>query len=157
MAREQLKTLTEPMYYLLLSLTKSQHGYRIMQSIQEISGGRVKVGAGTLYALLSRFETEGVIEQIAAQERKKIYALTDKGRQLLSAEYLRLQSMTKDGRRFFDDTGAVLPSDPPDGEILLIEEELFPEETSEPSVKRQRENEKREKHHPQLNRKGVLV
>ena len=157
MAREQLKTLTEPMYYLLLSLTKSQHGYRIMQSIQEISGGRVKVGAGTLYALLSRFETEGVIEQIAAQERKKIYALTDKGRQLLSAEYLRLQSMTKDGRRFFDDTGAVLPSDPPDGEILLIEEDLFPEETSEPSVKRQRENEKREKHHPQLNRKGVLV
>lgn len=160
MAREQLKTLTEPMYYLLLALTKSQHGYSIMQSIQEISNGRVKVGAGTLYALLSRFEAEDIIEQIAAQDRKKIYALTEKGRQILSIEYMRLQSMTEDGRRFFDNTGAVLPSKPSDDESLLIEEALFPKETSEasrPSVRRQGEKEKREKRQPQLNRKGVLV
>ena len=49
MAREQLKTLTEPMYYILLMLSEPQHGYGIMQEIEKHTGGRVKVGAGTLY------------------------------------------------------------------------------------------------------------
>lgn len=112
MAREQLKTLTEPMYYLLLALTKSQHGYSIMQSIQEISGGRVQVGAGTLYALLGRFESEKIIAQVAAHDRKKIYALTDKGRDMLAAEYLRLNRMAEDGRHFFRSDGTVIPQEP---------------------------------------------
>ena len=42
MAREQLKTLTEPMYYILLSLLKENHGYGIMQMVDELTEG----GAG---------------------------------------------------------------------------------------------------------------
>ena len=131
MAREQLKTLTEPMYYVLLALTKSQHGYSIMQSIQDISGGRVQVGAGTLYALLGRFESERIITQIAEQDRKKIYALTDKGRELLSGEYKRLNQMTADGSRFFNDDGTVIDQGPFEGEALLAEEPAFPAEETE--------------------------
>ena len=65
MAREQLKTLTEPMYYILLSLLKENHGYGIMQMVEELTEGRVIIGAGTLYTLLGRFEKDEIIRQVA--------------------------------------------------------------------------------------------
>ena len=131
MAREQLKTLTEPMYYVLLALTKSQHGYSIMQTIQDISDGRVQVGAGTLYAMLGRFESEGIIDQIAEEDRKKIYALTQVGRDMLSAEFKRLNQMTADGARFFNDDGSVIDQGPFEGEPLLANEAAFADEEAE--------------------------
>jgi len=93
MAREKLQTLSEPMYYVLLALAEPMHGYEIMQTVGVISNGRIKVGAGTLYALLSRFEKEGVIQLISDENRRKTYTLTDKGRQLLDVEYGRLKDL----------------------------------------------------------------
>ncbi|MCG8484028.1 MAG: PadR family transcriptional regulator, partial [Clostridia bacterium] len=93
MAREQLKNLTEPMYYILLALTSKQHGYGIMQTIDTLTGGRVKVGAGTLYALLARFEKENIISQVSEDGRKKTYQITDKGFRLLNEEYQRLNQL----------------------------------------------------------------
>ena len=80
MARKQLKTLTEPMYYILLCLLKPMHGYGIMQRIDEITGGRVKVGPGTLYALISRFEKEEIVIKVSSDNGKKTYILTEKGK-----------------------------------------------------------------------------
>lgn len=97
MAREQLQTLTEPMYYTLLALTKPRHGYDVMQNITALTNSRISVGAGTLYSLLSRFEAEGIIEQTAVDGRRKIYLLTEKGRGLLDEEYQRLQQLVADG------------------------------------------------------------
>lgn len=91
MAREQLQTLSEPMYFILLALTKPMHGYDIMQTITAISQNRVTVGAGTLYALLKRFEKEGIVRQIDDDGRRKTYAITPKGRELLDREYSRLK------------------------------------------------------------------
>ncbi|MGN0659503.1 MAG: PadR family transcriptional regulator [Emergencia sp.] len=101
MAREQLKTLTEPMYYILLSLLKENHGYGIMQMVEELTDGRVAIGAGTLYSLLSRFEKEGFINQVAEEHRRKIYLITEKGETLLQEEYTRLNYMVEDGKKFF--------------------------------------------------------
>ena len=56
MAREQFQTLTEPMYYILLALTQECCGVDIMDRVRQISNGRIKVGPGTLYAMLSKFE-----------------------------------------------------------------------------------------------------
>lgn len=97
MAREQLQTLSEPMYYILLSLTEPRHGYDIMTRVSELSGGRVAVGAGTLYTLLSRFEKEKIIYLYAEEKRRKIYALTEKGLEILKEEYRRLKTMVNDG------------------------------------------------------------
>ena len=95
MAREQLQNLTEPMYYIMLSLgCGARHGYEIMQRISEISHASVKVGAGTLYAILTRFEKEGLIARVelpGSDPRRKTYALTDKGRVELNREYERLK------------------------------------------------------------------
>ena len=97
MARKQLQNLTEPMYYILLSMQEPVHGYGIMKKIDEITAGRVKVGAGTLYALLSRFEKEGIIRITSSEDSKKNYIITDKGQKLLHSEYTRLLQLVKDG------------------------------------------------------------
>jgi DNA-binding PadR family transcriptional regulator len=91
LAREQLQTLSEPMYFILLALTRPMHGYEIMQTVSSISSGRVKVGAGTLYALLTRFEKEEIVIRVNDDGRRKTYALTEKGRKFLDREYERLK------------------------------------------------------------------
>jgi len=91
MAREQLQTLSEPMYFTLIALNKPMHGYEIMQTVSAISKERVKVGAGTLYALLARFEHEDIIRRVDDDGRKKTYVITQKGQNLLDREYERLK------------------------------------------------------------------
>lgn len=100
MAREQLKNLTEPMYYVLLALQRENHGYGIMQEIEELTDGRVIVGAGTLYTLLGRFEREEIIVQMSEEDRRKTYIITDKGRQLLNEEIRRLRMLLADSERY---------------------------------------------------------
>ena len=97
MARKQLQSLTEPMYYILLSLLKPLHGYGIMKNIELVTKGRVAVGPGTLYSLLSRFEKEGIVKKVATEENRKIYVLTKQGRELLQVEFHRLKQLIDDG------------------------------------------------------------
>lgn len=97
MAREQFQNLTEPMYYILMSLLREMCGVDIMQKVDEISKGRVKVGPGTLYALLSKFEKENMIGETEVQGRKRSYIITDKGKEILIVEYKRLITMVDDG------------------------------------------------------------
>ena len=97
-AREQFQTLTEPMYYILLSLLKPSCGVDIMESVERISKGRVKVGPGTLYALLGKFEKEKMIVEVEVVGRKRTYEITEKGRQILVEEYKRLLVLVEDGR-----------------------------------------------------------
>ena len=99
MARKKLDTLTEQMYYVLLSLRRERHGYGIMQDIAAITGGRVKVGAGTLYALLERFERDGLILRTRTEEKRKYYRLTPEGERLLQTEYERIRRQAADLER----------------------------------------------------------
>lgn len=100
MAREQFQTLTEPMYYILLTLTEECCGVDIMEKVKEISHGRVLVGPGTLYAMLSKFEENGVIKMTTSEGRRKSYIITEVGRKMLQKEYDRLMIMVKDGKNF---------------------------------------------------------
>ena len=97
MAREQFQTLTEPMYYILLALTEECCGVDIMEKVKVISHGRVLVGPGTLYAMLAKFEENGVIRLTASEGRRKSYVITDTGREMLKKEYERLKIMVEDG------------------------------------------------------------
>jgi len=103
MPRKQLQTLTEPMYYVLLSLTNPIHGYGIMQRVEEITDGRVKVGPGTLYNHIARFEGEELVKRVPSGENKKVYILTEKGRRMLKQEWDRLNQLVKDGRSIVED------------------------------------------------------
>lgn len=97
MAREQLQNLTEPMYYILLALTHERHGYDIMQTIDKMTDSRVVVGPGTLYALLGRFQKEGLIRLVSEKDRKKSYIIEAKGMEILEEEIKRLKLLLEDG------------------------------------------------------------
>ena len=101
MAREQLQTLTEPMYYILLALTEECCGVDIMERVKKISGGRVSVGPGTLYAMLAKFEEKEIIRLTASEGRRKSYVITDSGKEELKKEFERLKTMVLDGQFYF--------------------------------------------------------
>ena len=101
MAREQLQTLTEPMYYILLALTEECCGVDIMDRVRTLSQGRVTVGPGTLYAMLAKFEEKDIIRLTAADGRRKSYIITDAGREELHKEYNRLLTLVSDGKFYF--------------------------------------------------------
>lgn len=100
MPREQFQNLTEPMYYILISLLNERCGVDIMFEVQRLSGGRVKVGPGTLYGLLARFEKENMIIETKVIARKKSYIITEKGKEVLKEEYKRILTLVEDGKEF---------------------------------------------------------
>ena len=91
--------LTESTYYILLSLYNPQHGYGIMQRTEELSGGRVRLAAGTLYGALNTMLDKGWILQLPIEDgsRQKKYKLTEKGVKVLLGEIERLKELVKNG------------------------------------------------------------
>ena len=90
--------MTEAMYYILLALLKPGHGYGMMQRIRELSGGRLEMGPGTLYGVLSRMNREGWIVLTGEEGRRKNYAITEAGKTALLAEYGRIKRLAEDGK-----------------------------------------------------------
>lgn len=95
---QEQQPMTEAMFYILLALLHPGHGYGMMQRIRELSGGRIEMGPGTLYGVLSRMKKEGLIVLTGEEDRRKNYAITDAGLQALQLEYRRLKNMVRDGR-----------------------------------------------------------
>lgn len=96
MPRDKFQTLTEQMFYILLCLNEECCGTDIMGRISEITEGRVAVGPGTLYNLLDQFATAGIIMETRVDGRKRSYMLTDKGQDMLDAEYKRICKVAYD-------------------------------------------------------------
>lgn len=90
--------MTEAMYYILLSLLKPGHGYGMMQRVKELSGGRLEMGPGTLYGVLSRMNKDGLIVLTGEDGRRKNYVITEKGQDALLGEYKRLKRLVEDGK-----------------------------------------------------------
>ncbi len=89
--------LTEATYYILLSLYRPRHGYGIMQQTEELSGGRVRLAAGTLYGALNTLCDKGWIVLKTVDDRRKEYLLTDKGKEILINEVKRLKELARNG------------------------------------------------------------
>ena len=92
-------SLREPTFLILTALAGgSQHGYGIIAEVQEISGGRVRLRAGTLYAALNRLAAERLVEvdreEIVDARLRRYYRLTPPGAQRLEAEVERMRSNT---------------------------------------------------------------
>lgn len=97
MARKKFSTLTEPMFYLLMALRSGDKcGADISAYISDKSGKRVVLGPGTLYALLGEFEEEEVIIHIGTEGKRKIYSISNYGRELYCAELERLRKCVAD-------------------------------------------------------------
>jgi PadR family transcriptional regulator, regulatory protein PadR len=89
--------MQEATFLILTSLASgSQHGYGIISDVSEISGGRVRLRAGTLYTALDRLRADGLIElageEVVDSRLRRYYRLTPAGKELLAGEAARLQS-----------------------------------------------------------------
>lgn len=102
MPRKSLQTLSEPMYYVLLALTKELYGTEIMNEVRRISGGRIKIGPGTLYTMLDKFYTADLIKRTNKSLTTKSYIITEEGKRVLKAEYARLSTLILDGENIME-------------------------------------------------------
>jgi DNA-binding PadR family transcriptional regulator len=87
--------MREPTYFVLASLLSGPlHGYAIIKRVGEMSGGRVRLGTGTLYMALDRLTAEGYIqltgEEMISGRVRRSYGLTDAGGAALRAEAVRM-------------------------------------------------------------------
>lgn len=92
--------LTEAVFYILLSLTQSRHGYGIMQNVHQLSKGRITLAAGTLYGAINTLLDKGWISALPEikDSRKKEYIITDEGLLVLKAEISRLEELLTNGK-----------------------------------------------------------
>ncbi len=90
--------LTEPMFYVLMAFLGGERcGTEITQFVERKTAGQVRLGPGTLYTLLAKFQDEGLIEETQVEGRKRTYRLTEKGKTTWLEELERLRSCVRDG------------------------------------------------------------
>lgn len=82
--------MTETAFYILLCLQKPNHGYGVVQKVEQLTGGTIKLAPGTMYGSLSKMEKDNVIEFIKEEDKRKIYQITELGSQVLELELQRI-------------------------------------------------------------------
>lgn len=86
--------LTPAVFHLLLALSDTdRHGYGIAKEVSERTGGRVRLGPGTIYGTLNRMREAGLVEERgsdARDDRRRYYRITALGRAVARAEARRL-------------------------------------------------------------------
>jgi DNA-binding PadR family transcriptional regulator len=87
-------TLTPAAFQVLLALASGHaHGYAVMGFVEQVTGGAVRLGPGTLYRTIARLVSDGLVVEAADSDpeaphdaRRRYYALTDDGRRAAAAE-----------------------------------------------------------------------
>ena len=102
----ELLPLTPAVFHILLALSGGEgHGYGIMQEVNELTGGQLNLGPGTLYRSIQRMLIDGLIEETTEagpgqdDERRRTYRLTAFGREAARAEGMRLKVLVDEARR----------------------------------------------------------
>lgn len=92
--RNKLLPLTETTYYILLALREQGHGYQIMQTVEELSNGDVRIAAGTMYGAIENLLKQKLIKSVPSNDkRRKIYQITEYGEEVLDLDIQRLKHM----------------------------------------------------------------
>lgn len=87
--------MTETAFYILLCLREPNHGYGIVQTVEKLTDGAIKLAPGTMYGSLSKMEKDGVIRFIREEDKRKIYKITDLGEEVLALEIKRIELLYK--------------------------------------------------------------
>jgi DNA-binding PadR family transcriptional regulator len=97
--------LTSAVFHILLVLADGDaHGYAIMHEVERLTGGRVRLGPGTLYRSMYKMVLDGLIEELTQgqgpeDERRLTYRITARGMATARAEAQRLQALVRLARR----------------------------------------------------------
>jgi DNA-binding PadR family transcriptional regulator len=87
--------MTETAFYILLCLREPNHGYGIVQKVEKLTEGAIRLTPGTMYGSLSKMEKDGVIRFVREDDKRKIYQITALGSEVLAIEFERIERLYK--------------------------------------------------------------
>ena len=87
--------MTETAFYILYCLQKENHGYGIVQTVERLTEGKIRLAPGTMYGSLSKMEKDGVISFVKEEDKRKIYKITPLGLEILGLELERIKRLYK--------------------------------------------------------------
>lgn len=90
--------MTETGFYILLCLQTPNHGYGIVQRVEKMTDGEIRLSPGTMYGSLSKMEKDGLIGFVREEEKRKIYQITELGRQVLELELKRIERLYRNSQ-----------------------------------------------------------
>ena len=90
--------MTESGFYILYCLQDPQHGYGISRQVKKMTAGEVAISAGTMYGTLSKMEKDGLIRFCYEEEKRKLYQITELGREILAIEIRRIERLYRNSR-----------------------------------------------------------
>ena len=90
--------MTETGFYILLCLQTPNHGYGIVQRVERMTDGEIRLSPGTMYGSLSKMEKDGLIDFVREEEKRKLYRITDLGREILTIELQRIQRLYRNSK-----------------------------------------------------------
>ncbi len=90
--------MTETGFYILFCLQKERHGYSITQKVKELTEGQLSISPGTMYGTLATMEKDGLIAFVREEEKRKLYSITELGRQILELEIQRIERLYRNSK-----------------------------------------------------------
>ena len=87
--------MTETAFYILFCLQNPNHGYGIVQTVEKLTDGAIRLAPGTMYGSLSKMESDGVIRFVKEEDKRKIYEITELGLEILNVEINRIKNLYK--------------------------------------------------------------
>lgn len=90
--------MTETGFYILFCLQTPQHGYGITQKVKEMTEGEIVISAGTMYGTLTKMAKDGLIHFHSEEEKRKLYQISDLGREVLELEIKRIARLYKNSQ-----------------------------------------------------------
>lgn len=85
--------MTETGFYILLCLQQPMHGYGIVRQVEQLTDGEIRLSPGTMYGTLSKMEKDRIISFVREEEKRKIYCITELGREVLQMEMRRIERL----------------------------------------------------------------
>lgn len=90
--------MTETGFYILFCLQKPQHGYGIGQQVKKMTESELTISPGTMYGTLSKMEKDGLITFVREEEKRKLYCITNLGREVLDLEIKRIERLYRNSK-----------------------------------------------------------
>lgn len=90
--------MTETGFYILFCLQQERHGYSITQKVKDLTEGQLSISPGTMYGTLAKMEKDGLIAFVREEEKRKLYSITELGRQILELEIQRIERLYRNSK-----------------------------------------------------------
>ena len=91
--RKVYMPMTETAFLILLSLRTPNHGYGVVQQVERLTEGGVRLAPGTMYGSLSKMEKDGVIRFLREEDLRKFFVITELGEEVLETELRRIEGL----------------------------------------------------------------